>query len=781
MRKRILIVSLIVCMLLALTPATHAAEREFTILLYLCGTDLESDGGQASLDIKEIMQSGVGGSPDIDFVIATGGSHEWQRYNISSDTIQYYHIGSGRPELLRDAGAYSMGSPEALSDFIRFGMDNYPARRYALILWDHGGGPVYGMCTDETSYGDSLMLDELNKALTDGLRGQRLDIIAYDACLMNCVDSAIFSAGFADYMVSSQELVNGTGFDYDVWLRQLITNPRMSSADLAIAIATSYVDENSRLSYQSTATMSVIDLNRAADLHMAVDRFGTALSALLDNNLATIVRLRSGMSSFGEFSDSDASDLVDIMTMCDTYSALLPYECAYLKQAATQAILYNATTSDLAGQASGLSYFLPYTTVRYEARSILSWYDAQEGGYAGAVCALTNAVRNGGDGYTMQASSQTPDNFYTYTQEDGYSGSFVQIWNGMYGDTLPVDQAADSTQGTIWSGLNTAVEVWSDQAPEGDTGSSNASSSDDFEAALPQIWSGMAGQATATPEPPFGASPTPTPQPEPFGDIWAVQATPTPEQAPSALSGIWSGFVSTTGEYYGTEENNDNIQTGVSESVSPEDVVAAASNYFAESDETSQSIYTMQLTRDDLDHLVTASGVLALDIGDSTYRLGNIGETLIDWSTGMIYSMFDGSWPTLNGQLVCAERLYRNEDGSQRLIIPAQINGLNMYLLLNMDNDGNTVILGATQGYDENGYAIRGYIPLEEGTTVAPVLTELRSDGGEIQHVLNPIVVTDEGLSFEWQPLPAGHYSYCFGLVDLSGTVQYTQAIELAR
>ena len=44
--------------------------------------------------------------------------------------------------------------------------------------------------------------------------------------------------------------------------------------------------------------------------------------------------------------------------------------------------------------------------------------------------------------------------------------------------------------------------------------------------------------------------------------------------------------------------------------------------------------------------------------------------------------------------------------------------------------DGTAQVLGATQGYDESGMAIRGSIPLEPGMTVEPLYTVL-SDSGE--------------------------------------------------
>ena len=175
----------------------------------------------------------------------------------------------------------------------------------------------------------------------------------------------------------------------------------------------------------------------------------------------------------------------------------------------------------------------------------------------------------------------------------------------------------------------------------------------------------------------------------------------------------------------------------------------------------------------------TASGILSLQNGDEIIRLGNLGQTTIDWSTGLVFSMFDGSWPMLNGQMVRAEILYGDESGGVRFVIPARVGGLKMYLLGSLSADGTAAVLGATQGYDESGFAIRGSIPLEAGMTVTPLFTAVASDGSEREYDGEPVTVPAEGLSLRWETIPSGSYQYCFGLTDLSGRVHYTDSVPL--
>ena len=768
-------VSLLLALILALSivpgavsPAL-AREKEVTILAYICGTDLESEDGEASGDIREMIVSGVGNSNDVTAIIATGGSSRWQRYGISNRNVQYYRLGGSSPELLQDVGSRSMGEAGTLSDFLRYAISAAPARRYVLILWDHGGGPVYGICNDENYQDDSLSLAELHRGLMDGLNGTKLDIVAFDCCLMNCVDLCADLYGIADYSVLSQELVSGTGLNYDEWMGPIVSDPSISTEQIAMSMAETYIRENSSGRNADTATMSVIASDKMPAVMNAANAFSAALTSLLSTNLAGVVRLRNQLTTFGEFLDYDASDLVDIEDMCDAFSALLPQESENLKQAARQAVCYNCTTSDIASYAHGLSFFMPYDTIRNDRQDILAYYNTLSSDYASLAVAMTNQATT--SGYTMTGSNYTPSNFYSHDDYYGsgsFSGCFYDIWDGYFGDYCSFDDVYDSCGGNIWAGLNsssgsiwdgysTSSGIWEGYTPSnmwGDDGTSGPSA-----AATPSaggIWAGFIAQT---------ASPTQAP----------AQAT-----ASSALGSIWAGLLNNSTDYYQPGEQNQNVQEGVSEAVSADDVLETVNTFFSSANLTAQMIYSIQLNRSDLDHLASASGVLSVKDGNETVRLGNLGQTTIDWSTGLVFSMFDGSWPMLDGQMVRAEFLYGDDAGNVRFVIPTRINNIKMYLLGSRAADGTMEILGATQGYDENGFAIRGSIPLEAGMKIQPLFTAVAADGTEREYRGNEIIVPAEGLNLAWARIPSGDYLYCFGLTDLSGQVHYTDTVAIS-
>ena len=743
-------------------PSARAAMNEVTILAYICGADLESDEGEASGDLREMLSTGIGGSGAVTAIVATGGCTRWQQFNISSTSVQYHRLSNGGPELLKDAGRRNMGDAGTLSDFLSFALSAAPAKRYILVFWDHGGGPVFGLCNDQNFQDDSLSLAELRTGLKNGLNGTKMDIIAFDCCLMNCVDLCYDLCGFTDHAVVSQELVSGTGLNYDEWIKPIVENPSVSTQSIAMNMVDTYIAENSRGRDASTATMTVVSMDKMPSVMDAANAFSASLAREIQSNLSGVVRLRNQLTSFGEFMDYDASDLVDVEDMCTAFSALLPQESENLKQAARQAVSYNVTTSDIASYAHGLSFFLPQATVRNDRQDILEHYSSESGSYAGLAVAMTNQAAS--SGYTMSASSYTPSNFYYYDDYyDDYScsGSLCDIWDGYYGDYCSFDDAWNSCGGDIWAGLNTdcgsiwdgyssSSGIWSGYQP-GSSGSSGSTSASG-------IWSGL---------------------PADTGSESSSPVTLSPVTASSAMNNIWSGLANTGSDFYQPGETNQNLQTGISEAVTPETVIDTANSYFSSSSLSSQMIYSIQLNKTDLDHLSAAGGVLSIRQDDETIRLGNIGEITVDWSTGLVFSMFDGSWPMLGNQMVRAEFLYKDDAGNVRFVIPAKVNGLKMYLLGNRTADGKTELLGATQGYDENGFAIRGSIPLEAGMTIYPLFTAVSPDGTEREYEGEAITVPAEGLQLVLSRIPAGNYQYCFGLTDLSGQVHYTDSVNL--
>ncbi|MBO4391661.1 MAG: hypothetical protein J5825_12485, partial [Lachnospiraceae bacterium] len=177
----------------------YGEDCKTTILVYMNGSDLETEDGMATADLEEMAAAKA--SDQVNIVIETLGTTSWQTAGISGDTAERYQLKNGQlVQLQTGLGKVSAYDPETLTDFITYGTSNFPADRYFLILWDHGGGPVYGYGYDLWSEDESaLTASELKKALTDA--NVHFDMVGFDACIMGCLEISSAVEDYADYLV----------------------------------------------------------------------------------------------------------------------------------------------------------------------------------------------------------------------------------------------------------------------------------------------------------------------------------------------------------------------------------------------------------------------------------------------------------------------------------------------------------------------------------------------------------------------------------------------------
>ena len=130
-------------------------EGTWTIIVYLCGSDLESENGMASMDMEEMERASTGS--DVKFVLETGGANSWEN-GVSRRKLERYVICDGKAERVDSLAMANMGESSTLADFLKWGVAEYPAGNMGLVLWNHGSGSINGVCFDENEDYDSLLL-----------------------------------------------------------------------------------------------------------------------------------------------------------------------------------------------------------------------------------------------------------------------------------------------------------------------------------------------------------------------------------------------------------------------------------------------------------------------------------------------------------------------------------------------------------------------------------------------------------------------------------------------
>ena len=231
--------------------------RKLTLMIYMCGSNLESHYGSATGDILEMIENSPA-SRDVSVLVMAGGSDVTGGSGyFQSENTSIYEIGNGRIRLLWQADeAMNMGEAETLRCLLDYGRGNRPAENYALILWDHGGGPLEGVCWDETHGMDCLSLGEVTEALEAGAE-QKLSWIGFDACLMGCLEVAGQMAPYADYMIASQETEPAWGWNY-AFLREIATDTDGAATGRRIVDAYFEGQQDSG----EILTMACVDLRR---------------------------------------------------------------------------------------------------------------------------------------------------------------------------------------------------------------------------------------------------------------------------------------------------------------------------------------------------------------------------------------------------------------------------------------------------------------------------------------------------------------------------------------
>ncbi len=377
MRIKRLLLPIIICIFVVALCSCSKAPSSATLLIYMCGSDLESKTGIASENINELLSANI---PDnVNVIIETGGSTKWQSNNIPFDKIMRYVVKDHRLQEIARLDDACMGSADTLQSFVEFGTTAYPSDNTMLLLWDHGGGTVKGACFDERYNNDTLTVPELKEALEGGLQGKRLSVVGFDACLMADYEVAKALSDYADMLIASQNYEVGLGWDYSTITRSL---SKKTGADLAKAICDDYMDKCVEVSKDGAATLSAIDLTNFEEITKAFDDMMAGINNEMEGNKARLaLRIATkNAASFGANSTGHMDNFVDLAGAASILADHNMYKSneqeIYTSKAKTvdnlisDAIIYKVN-GDFKANATGLSVYYPSHYYMDEIREYL--------------------------------------------------------------------------------------------------------------------------------------------------------------------------------------------------------------------------------------------------------------------------------------------------------------------------------------------------------------------------------------------------------------------------
>lgn len=321
-----------------------------TLLVYMIGSNLESDDASASRDIVEMASANMDDYTNV--FVYTGGSTKWHIESISAETNSIYQVKNGYLYPIADFGNKNMGDPNTLAEFINFvdGITN--TERYDLVLWDHGSGPIWGYGNDEKT-GDVLFLEEIVSALgkTKFNKDRKFEFIGFDACLMASVEIGYYLSEYANYLLASEEIEIGWGWDYT----SLENVGNLETVDFAKKIIDAFAESNyTYMQYfpNTTYTLSLIDLSKINNVVKNINESFKKATKTLSTDYENIAYLRLNSLEFGMIKQGSSYDLIDIYSYADAANY------TELKKSVENSVIYS--NSNLKN-AHGLTVYFPYT------------------------------------------------------------------------------------------------------------------------------------------------------------------------------------------------------------------------------------------------------------------------------------------------------------------------------------------------------------------------------------------------------------------------------------
>lgn len=364
MKKLIVIITLIIILTSCNNPINKSQTNElkdYTFLIFMNGSDLESEHSAATGDLNEMME--VGSNDNVNIIIETGGTKRWRNNYIDSSQNQRWMVSRNKLDKLLDLGSKNMGQWQTLRDFLVWGVQHYPARKYALVLWNHGGGSISGFGYDEDYHYDTLLLVELKKALKDAYEATntKLELIGFDACLMASIETASIVEPYTNYLIASAELEPSIGWEYSSFLKKASMN-ELNGMEMGKEIANGFYSDAVKYDIDDMVTLSVIDTSKVVELKSSLEDFiATANKRIFDDlTFQDFSGSLSRTESYGGQSEEEGqSNMIDLGDLMANLNDPYGQKRQEIIEKVDEAVVYQVKGKAKA-QSRGISIYFPY-------------------------------------------------------------------------------------------------------------------------------------------------------------------------------------------------------------------------------------------------------------------------------------------------------------------------------------------------------------------------------------------------------------------------------------
>ncbi len=290
----------------AALPSVKAGKKKWTVMVFVNAKNNLEGAGLLNLNMMEMVGSGK----DVN-IVAELGRMNGQEGDTADDGNW---TGSRRIYVKKDADMEKISSPVVMTtpkvdmgdykravDFVLWAKKKYPAEKYMLILWDHGSGWMDPRKQEASSEKGISFDDETGNYIRTREIGEivkqagGVDVLAFDACLMEMGEVLGEVKGSVKVMVGSEETIPGVGNPYHLFLGALSREPGMSAEKLGGVMVEAY-----KAFYTDTikkgAQLSAVRVAKAGEFEARVKAFAEAARAA--NDTAALKAARAGVMRF---------------------------------------------------------------------------------------------------------------------------------------------------------------------------------------------------------------------------------------------------------------------------------------------------------------------------------------------------------------------------------------------------------------------------------------------------------------------------------------------------
>ena len=289
------------------------SKASWTFMVYMDGDNNLEGPGVADFNEMET----IGSSYDVNVIVefdrtpgqdtTNGNWEDTKRFKVEKD----FDTATITSEPLQDIGEQNMGDPQTLIDFAKWTFENYPAQRYALVLWDHGGA-YRGACWDDTNLtpdgqDDNLNMSDLKYAFREIQElndGKKTDLIGFDACLMAEVGVMYEIKDYMNVLEVSGYAEPGDGWPYERILPKLVAKPSMDAEELGTIIAEQYVDSYSDQGGDPSdtpfSTMAAVNASKIGMFTDKVNELSVKLAKIAGDHYEDILFARDRSLSYDQ-------------------------------------------------------------------------------------------------------------------------------------------------------------------------------------------------------------------------------------------------------------------------------------------------------------------------------------------------------------------------------------------------------------------------------------------------------------------------------------------------